>query len=312
MLTGEQREIVAEARWAEGRGFDQLACGEHLFFHTATPNAFVALAAAAGATERIRLLTSLTIAPLYPAVLLAKLATTLDQVSEGRLDLGLGVGGEYPDEFVAAGVDVHERGRRTDETIEVLTALWTGAKVDHTGPFTRVPDLALDPQPVQRPRPPLWMGGRRGRAVRRAGRHADVWLPYLYTPEQLAHSLGEVRAEAEQCGRDPDTVRGAIFCWGAVGVDDERARQVAVAAVSEVYQQDFTDLADRYLLAGSPPRILERLREYRDAGAETVVFCPGGTGPARARMLELFADEVLPGAHAMDHAAQIVPSATGS
>ena len=162
MLTGEQRDIPAEARWAERRGFDHVACGEHLFFHTATPNAFVALGAAAGATERIRLLTSLAITPLYSAVLLTKLATTLDLVSGGRLDLGLGVGGEFPAEFVAAGVDVRERGARTDETLAVMTALWTGEPVTFTGRSVHVPGLQLDPQPVQAPRPPLWMGGRRG------------------------------------------------------------------------------------------------------------------------------------------------------
>ena len=300
MLTGEQRDIPAEARWAERRGFDHVACGEHLFFHTATPNAFVALGAAAGATEHVRLLTSLAIAPLYPAVLLTKLATTLDLVSGGRLDLGLGVGGEFPAEFVAAGVDVRERGARTDETLAVMTALWTGERVTYTGRSVHVPGLRLDPQPVQAPRPPLWMGGRRGGAMRRAGRYADVWMPYLYTPDQLQDSLVQVRAAAERRGRDPSEVRGAIFCWGGVDADGARARQTAIAEIGAVYQQDFTSLADRYLLAGDPDSVLARLREYRGAGAETVVFCPGGRGEPRAQQLGLFADEVLPALHAMD------------
>lgn len=309
MLTGEQREIPAEARWAERRGFDLVACGEHLFFHTATPNAFVGLGAAAGATERIRLLTSVAITPLYPAVLLTKLATTLDQVSDGRLDLGLGVGGEFPAEFAAAGVDIRERGARTDETLAVMTALWTGERVDHTGPSVRVPSLTLDPLPVQVPRPPLWMGGRRGGALRRAGRYADVWMPYLYTPDQLHASLVQVREEAERSGRDPAAVRGAIFCWGGVDADHDRARQMAITEIEGVYQQDFTRLADRYLLAGSPDSVLARLREYRDAGAETVVFCPGGQGEPRARQLALFADAVLPAVHAMDPGAVVASGA---
>jgi alkanesulfonate monooxygenase SsuD/methylene tetrahydromethanopterin reductase-like flavin-dependent oxidoreductase (luciferase family) len=107
-LSFDQGAVAAEARAAEDRGYDGVAAGEHLFFHGPHPNGFVALAAAAGATSRIRLLTSITVLPLYPAALTANLATTLDQVSGGRFDMGLGV--EYPPEFVAAGVDVTERG----------------------------------------------------------------------------------------------------------------------------------------------------------------------------------------------------------
>jgi alkanesulfonate monooxygenase SsuD/methylene tetrahydromethanopterin reductase-like flavin-dependent oxidoreductase (luciferase family) len=109
-LSFDQQAVAAEARTAEDAGYDGVATGEHLFFHGPHANAFVALAAAAGATSRVRLLSSLTVLPLYPAALAAKLATTLDQVSGGRFDMGVGVGGEYPPEFEAAGVDVRQRG----------------------------------------------------------------------------------------------------------------------------------------------------------------------------------------------------------
>ena len=102
--------VAAEARAAEMAGDDGLAAGEHLFFHGPQPNGFVALAAAAGATERIGLLTSLTVLPPYPAALAVKLATTLDQVSGGRFDMGVGVGGEYPPEF--GGGRRRQRARR--------------------------------------------------------------------------------------------------------------------------------------------------------------------------------------------------------
>jgi len=289
-----QGVVGPEARAAEDAGYDGVATGEHLFFHGPHPNAFVALAAAAGATSRVRLLTSLTVLPLYPAALAAKLATTLDQVSGGRLDLGVGVGGEYPPEFEAAGVDVRERGARTDEALELSRQLWAGGAVDFAGRFTRVSGQALQPGPVQEGGPPVWLGGRSPAAIRRAGRFATVWLPYMYTPEQLAGSLAEVRAAAEAAGRDPDAVRGAVFCWGGVDADLATSRREVVEGVGAVYQQDFDRLADRYLLHGDPDRVVARAREYADAGAETLVFSPVGSGDRRRGIVDLFTAEVLP------------------
>jgi len=293
-LGPDQTAVAAEARSAEDAGYDGVATGEHLFFHGPVANGFITLAAAAGATSRIRLLSSLTVLPLYPAALAAKLATTLDQVSGGRFDLGVGVGGEHPPEFVAAGAEVTERGARADEALELLRALWAGGPVDFEGRFTRVPGLALDPGPVQPGGPPIWLGGRRPAAIRRAGRFGDVWMPYMYTPEQVARSLAEVREAAEAAGRDPASVRGAVFCWGGVGEDAARSRQDVVDTVSAVYQQDFSALADRYLLHGDPGRVTARAREYADAGAETLVFSPVGEGTARTAVVDLFTSAVLP------------------
>jgi alkanesulfonate monooxygenase SsuD/methylene tetrahydromethanopterin reductase-like flavin-dependent oxidoreductase (luciferase family) len=158
VLPGDQRQVAAAARWAENLGFDLVACGEHLFFHARTPNAFVVLAAAAGATERIRLLSALTILPVYPAVLAAKLVATLDHVSNGRFDFGVGVGGEYPPEFAAAGIPVGERGARSDEALELILRLLSGGPVDFAGRWARVEQLSLNPPALQKPAPPVWVG----------------------------------------------------------------------------------------------------------------------------------------------------------
>jgi probable F420-dependent oxidoreductase len=288
------------ARWAEDRGFDLLACGEHLFFHGRTANAFVVLASAAGATERIRLLSALTILPVYPAVLAAKLVGTLDQVSGGRFDFGVGVGGEYPAEFAAAAVPVHERGARTDEALELITRLLGGEPVDFAGRWTTVDGLALNPAAAQQPRLPVWIGGRREAAFRRAGRFADVWMPYMYTPQRLADSLESVRGYALESGRDSSDVTGAIFCWGAVDSDHAVARREAIAAVNATYNQDFEPLADRYLLSGTPQEVIARLAEYRDAGAQTVIFGGPRDADAWRRSAEFFADAVLPALHEND------------
>ncbi len=296
-LGGDQSAVAREAKGAEAAGFDMIATGEHLFFHGPVPNAFVSLAAAAGATTTIRLLSSLTVLPLYPPALAAKLATSLDQVSGGRFDFGVGVGGEFPDEFTAAGVDVKERGARTSEALELLKAFWSGERVHHEGKFARVPGLAIKPGALQSGGPPLWMGGRKDAAIRRAGRYADFWMPYMYTPEQLAESLGKVRDAAERAGRDPQSVRGAIYCWSAVDEDGTQSRQWAIDAVSTIYQQDFSKLADRYLLFGSPDQVAARVAEYQAAGAETLVFAPVADGARRQQIVDVFAQHVLPKLH---------------
>lgn len=283
---------VTDARQAEALGFDGVASGEHLFFHGPVGNAFVALAAAAGATSRVRLISSLTLLPLYPAALAIKQATSLDQVSGGRFEWGVGVGGEYPPEFAAAGVTPDQRGARVDEALELARRLWAGGPVTYEGRFADLAGLRLEPGPAQPGGPPVWVGGRSAAAVRRAGRYADVWLPYMYTPEQLARSLAEVRDAAEREGRDPSAIRGAVLCWGAVGEDGALARKAAIDGVSAVYQQDFTALADRYLLYGTPDDVVARVLEYGDAGADWLIFSP--VPETRDASVVRFAADVLP------------------
>lgn len=287
-----QPQVPATARWAEEAGFDYVASGEHLFFNVPTPNAFITLAAAAGATQRIRLLSTLTLLPLYPPALAAKLIASIDDVSGGRFDLGVGVGGEFPAEFDAVGVPVKERGRRTDESLGLITAFLRGDPVTGEGWWGRAENLKLRPAAVQRPHPPIWLGGRKEAAFRRAGRFANHWMPYLYTPEQMADSLAAVNRYAAEDGRT-DRVEGAIFCWGAVDRDPAVARRAAVETVSTTYKQDFEPLASRYLVFGTPAQVVDRLREYRDAGAQTVVFSapPGEQFRSHATLL---AEEVMP------------------
>ncbi|MFQ5880618.1 MAG: LLM class flavin-dependent oxidoreductase, partial [Dehalococcoidia bacterium] len=153
-------QIRALARRAEELAFDYLGCGEHVLFHGPVPNAFITLAAAAGATERIRLLSSITLLPLYPPVLAAKLVAMMDVASAGRFDLGVGIGGEFPKEFEACGVPVSQRGARTDEALTVITRLLSEDSVSFRGRFVSFKDVSIQPRPIQKPRPPIWIAGR--------------------------------------------------------------------------------------------------------------------------------------------------------
>ena len=285
--------LTAAAREAEADGFDFVSCGEHVFFHGPTPNSFVALAAAAGATTNLRLLSAIAILPLYPPALAAKLASVLDVVSGGRFDLGIGVGGEMPKEFAAVGVPVRERGRRTDEALEVLRLLFSPGAHSFAGPFTSFEDCELMPGPVQDGGPPIWVAGRSEAAMRRAGRFGAVWMPYMYTPERLASSLASVRETAESEGRDPAVVDGAIYSFICADEDGDKARAAVIEAVGHNYQQDFTKLG-HYLIAGTPEECAARIGEYAEAGATDVQLQLGCPPQDRRAVYELVRDRLLP------------------
>ena len=164
-------ETAWQARWVEELGYEYISAGEHYMrgrppapSHAALP----VLAVAAGATDRIRVLSSVLLAPFYHPTVLAKLAGSLDTASGGRLTLGVGVGGEFPAEFEAAGLNVKQRGRRTDECLKLLRRLWTEDNVTYQGRHFQVDDVTLNPRPTQTPHPPIWVAGRRDAAMRRA------------------------------------------------------------------------------------------------------------------------------------------------
>jgi probable F420-dependent oxidoreductase len=288
------RTVVADAQQAEELGFDLVGCGEHLFFHGPTPNAFAMLAAAAAVTTRIRLVTSIALLPLYPAALVAKLAAMLDNISDGRFELGLGAGGEYPAEFEAAGVDPAIRYRRMDEGLEVIQRLFSGGPVSFEGEYCSLSDVTLDPPPKHGGLP-IWLGGRKRGAIQRAGRHADIWMPYMVEPTQVRDGLAQVRQVAAMNGRAGDAVSAALFAWTAVDNDADWARRIGVAAVSAAYRQDFSSLASRYLLIGGPDEVAERLSEFAEAGVETVLCQVAADNPTdRERTISTLAQDVLP------------------
>jgi probable F420-dependent oxidoreductase len=161
---------------AEALGFDHVAVGNRLLDSGfgLDNDPLVLLSAVAGATTRLRLLTSVLVAPYYPALLLANQAATLDVVSGGRLILGVGTGWNV-EEFDAVGVPSRERGARADDHLEAAKALWTQRPADFAGPFTTLRAARLGVPPVTPGGPPVWVGGHSDAALRRALRFGDGW-----------------------------------------------------------------------------------------------------------------------------------------
>lgn len=291
---GLLRGAKAEAKRAEALGFDYLATGEHIMFHGPTANNMVSLAAAAGATERIKLMSGIVLVPLYPPPLLAKQVAVLDVVSDGRFTLGVGVGGEFPKEFDAVNVPVSERGARTDEALQVIDKLLTETDVSFEGRFTTLDGVTIAPRGVQKPRVPIWVAGRKDAAMRRAGRFGEGWMPYMYTPQMLAESLDKVAAFTEEAGRPEGTVSGGLYVFTCVHPDRDTALEMANRQLSRQYNQDFSSLVGKYAIAGTPEDCQERIQQYLDAGAATIMFSNGCPPDYAEENVAALAEAVVP------------------
>jgi alkanesulfonate monooxygenase SsuD/methylene tetrahydromethanopterin reductase-like flavin-dependent oxidoreductase (luciferase family) len=249
---------------------------------------------AAGATQSIRLMSTITLLPLYPAALLAKMGAALDVASGGRFILGVGVGGEFKNEFDACGVPVKQRGTRTDDALEVLERTWTETDVSYSGRYTHLEKFSIKPLPIQKPRPPIWISGRQEAAWRRTARYGDGWLPYMYTPEQLSESVAAIRGYAGDCGRDPESIRIGMYIFTAVHDDDELGIKMASEKLSVQYSQDFSKLVHKYALAGNPDRCIKRLTEYVDAGADFLFLSTACPEDYISTNLSLISKEIIP------------------
>ena len=286
---------VAElAQQIECLEFDILGCGEHVSLYGDTANGFVSLSIAAGVTKKIRLMSAITLVPLYPAALLAKMGAALDVASGGRYTMGVGVGGEFPNEFEACGVPVNQRGARTDDALEVLTRVWSETDVTYKGRYTTLENFSLKPMPTQKPRPPIYVSGRSEAAMRRAAKYADGWLPYMYTPEHLAESIEKIKAYGEEAGRDMSDFTFGMYIFSAVHENKDTGIKYAADRLSVQYNQDFSKRVHRYALAGDPQTCEMRLKDYVDAGATTIFVSSACPQEYIDQNLELLAKEVIP------------------
>jgi probable F420-dependent oxidoreductase len=174
------------------------------------------LAFLAGRTDGIRLGVAVVNMPFYAPIVLSKQLTTIDVLSDGRLDVGLGLGW-LPPELEATGVPEARRGARGEDFLACLKTTWTDDVVDYTGEFYRVARSRVDPKPVQRPHPPVLIGGTAEPALRRAGRVADGWISSSRADlTRINESIGVIRQAAADAGRDPAALR--FVCRGVAKV----------------------------------------------------------------------------------------------
>jgi probable F420-dependent oxidoreductase len=238
--------IAHVARRAEELGYQSLwtfqrllspvdgAWGEN---YRSVTDPLVTLGYVSAVTSRVRLGVAVINMPFVSPVLLAKQATTLDILSGGRLDLGLGLGWSE-EEYIASSTTKKGQARRGEEFVSVLKALWTEDPVEHTGEFYRLPRTEFAPRPVQRPHPPILLGGMAEPALQRAGRIADGWVSSSRADlATIGDSIRLVKQAAEAAGRDPRRLR--FVCRGVVKVRETGQR----APLTGTLEQIRSDLA---------------------------------------------------------------------
>ncbi|MBL1073755.1 TIGR03619 family F420-dependent LLM class oxidoreductase [Nocardia sp. 2] len=205
---------------------------------------FLLLGVAAAVTERVRLGTNVLIAPLHRPVLLARSLTSLDVMSGGRLVPGFGIGWS-PEEYEAAGVPFTHRGARLDETLDALEAIWTTDPASYRGQFVTVPAHRSELKPVQRPRPPIWLGAFSAAGLARIGQRGDGWLPVAPVPgppgwgKQLLKLRAVVDRAAESAGRDPETIGTIVRVNVAAGTDPALIAQTIEQVAADTGFDDF-------------------------------------------------------------------------
>jgi len=256
------------ARAAEELGMAGIFAGDHVAADHPINDVFQALATCAAATTRLRIGTGVLLLALRPFVHTAKQLASLDHLSGGRLVVGVGVGGEYPEEWSASGVPPASRARLTDEYLARLPAALAG------NPFAGTDDrgsaaVVLRPCAVQGAKTPVWVGGRSGAAIERAGRH-DGWFAYLESPASLARKRGELE-RLRSAGHRQRTI--SYLLYGYVG---RSSREVAQAAESfgRRYRRDMAPFIEKYCAFGDADDVRGRLRAYAEAGVDHVVFYP--------------------------------------
>jgi probable F420-dependent oxidoreductase len=269
---GTRDALVKSAQRAEELGYDNLWTVERVLYplkpqtpYAATADGslpepykrsldpLTALTYVAAHTRRIGLGTSVLDIPYYNPVMLARQLTAIDVLSEGRLRVGLGLGWSQ-DEYTATGASMKNRGARADEFLKVLKTIWTTDPVEFHGKFFQIPKSIIQPKPVQKPHPPIYMAAFAPAALKRVAELANGWNPVAIPVEGMAQMIQQLRDMAKAAGRDPSEL------------------EVIVRANVEVTEKPLGK--DRFIFTGSIEQIQEDIRATRSLDVQEVFFDP--------------------------------------
>ena len=308
--TATLQDMGAYLRRAEDLGFDSAMLIDHLLiappaYRVAWLEPVSLLSALAGVTRTIRIGTLVLVLPFRDPVAFAKEWATLDVLSGGRSILGVGVGWNK-EEFAALRIPHEERGRRMNEMLEAITALWAGDDVSYEGRYYRFEHLTIEPKPAQKPHPPIWIGGGTqpsekiyGEAVasiqpvlKRIARYASTWVPHSSaTAEMVAGDWAAIRGYMVESGRNPDDMRRVYSNFVHILKPGEKPE--SAAAKFRVYSGMDLDYWREFYLLGEAEDVAERIRGKVAAlgGVDHLILNPLDWDPAS---IEVLAERVLP------------------
>ena len=275
---------------AEALGFDSAWSSEQVLGPAPVLSPVETMTYAAACSRRLRLGCAAFISPLHSPVHLAKSLGTLDQLSRGRIEVGLAIGGRFR-MFSAFDADPESFVARFSEGLALMKALWTEPEVDFDGRFWQLRSASMEPKPFQKPWPPIWIGGSHPNALRRAVRLGDGFIGAgSSTTADFVEHVRVVRAALAETGRDPGGFRIAKRVYLGIDDDAERGRQRVEAGLDDRYGGPRGRLAP-VAVSGPPEAVVRGLREVAEAGAELILLNPLFDD---AEQMERLAAEVLP------------------
>ena len=287
-------ELRAYARAAAGLGYRYLCANDHLLFDRPWLDGPTALAALLEESGDLRLATTASLPVLRGPAQLAKTLAAIDLLSGGRLVAGVGPGSSAAD-YAAAGIAFQERWPRFDEAVQVLRVLLRGDGAGFEGEFYSTGGVVLEPGPVQRPGPPIWVASWGSPAgLRRVARLGDGWLASAYntTPDRFREGLDRLSEERRRAGKAPESFPCALATtWLHVTEDKGQAERMIGDVLAPMLHRPAEELRSAPLLIGPAQVCAERLAAYVDAGARRIFVWPLGD---EVRQLELFRERVTP------------------
>ena len=230
----------------------------------------------AAKTKDIQIGVACLVMPLRNPIYAAKQCATLDHLCDGRLLVGVGLGSKATresSEFDVFDVPIKGRGNRTDEYIEAMKAIWTQPMASYEGKYLKFDNAEIHPKPVQKPHPPVWVGGWMDQAAVRAGRYGEGWIPGWLSPKEMARGCEILRNTAEDAGRDPAGIKIAVEKLAAIARTRDEAMTLALPTIREsshTYERDVDNIQfalDRHII-GSVDDIRRRIDEFIEAGVQ--------------------------------------------
>jgi probable F420-dependent oxidoreductase len=247
------------------------------------------LAAAAGATQKIGLGTSVLLGNTRHPAHLAKIVATLDFISNGRITLGLGFGSREND-YKAVEIPFEHRGSRAVEQVQLMKRFWTEENVTHKGKFFDVENLTVGPRPIQKPHPPIWTGGSAEVALKRAGTWANGFICGSSAIPDFSTTWEKVAGYARAAGRNPNEITKAGLTFMAINDDHAKAVKTVEDYVMRYYGRLRADVANTSLV-GSGSAVADRIEAFLSRGLDTLII---GVADPDPRQLDLFGEKVLP------------------